>query len=454
MSGTQLIETGLRRGAQIGNYRIVAPLTGGGMGLVYVAEHVLLGRKVAVKVLRPEISHVPGAVQRFFNEARATTTIRHPGIVEIFDFGYTPERLAYIVMEWLTGVTLAEGLSRERFSLVSALVVMRRVASALAAAHAQGIVHRDLKPDNVFLVADPEGGGIPQVKLLDFGIAKLLDEGAASPRQTATGVVMGTPVYMSPEQCRAAPCDHRADLYAFGCVLFEMVAGRPPFLANNTGELLAAHLMQAPASLDDVIPGTPPALVALVARLLAKTPEARPRDAASVATELDRLIATVAPARLSAERATVLAPAGGTPYPDVFTSPPVAASLLRATVAAQVPPSPRRWSRIALALALGGAGVAVTATALLRPRPPRPEPALDRTAPPPPPVPAPVAVPAPPVDAGVPDAAVPDAAVADAGIPDAAVEPRRSRPKKQPAIIDLDGVERELGTSISGRVLN
>jgi serine/threonine-protein kinase len=240
--------------------------------------------------MRPEYTHQPDIVRRFFNEARATTAIRHPGIVEVYDFGYTDDAHAYIVMELLHGVTLADRLLCGRVPSGDALLLVRRIASALSAAHGCGVVHRDLKPDNIFLVPDPEGGTVDQLKLLDFGIAKLADTG--DPALTQTGLVIGTPLYMSPEQCRGAgACDHRSDLYSLGCVLFEMVAGRPPFTAEGTGEILAAHLMTTAPDVRQVDPSVPAAVANLIAHLLVKDPTARPGSAADVVSTCDRLLA-------------------------------------------------------------------------------------------------------------------------------------------------------------------
>jgi serine/threonine-protein kinase len=206
------------------------------MGVVYLARHVTLGRRAAIKVLRPALSSNQDIVSRFFNEARAVTAVRHPGIVEVFDFGFLEDRTAYIIMEYLEGESLAARLRRGRSTITVTLTIVRAIARALQAAHEQGIVHRDLKPDNVFLVPDSELPSGERVKLLDFGIAKLaFGDGNAS--HTTTGTVMGTPTYMSPEQCRGAgSVDHRADLYSLGCVAYEMLCGQPPFVADGPGD--------------------------------------------------------------------------------------------------------------------------------------------------------------------------------------------------------------------------
>ena len=226
----------------IGQYRVTGMIGRGGMGAVYAAEHSLLGRQAAIKVLLPDLSQKQDVVQRFFNEARAATAIRHPGIIEIYDFGWTPDGAAFIVMERLDGETLGRRASRVRLRWQAVLSIARQIAGALAAAHAKGIVHRDLKPDNVFLVPDPEVPGGERIKLLDFGIAKLAVDSTSSSNVTKTGAVMGTPTYMAPEQCRGVAVDHRADLYALGCVIYELCSGRPPFLGEGTGDVLAAHI--------------------------------------------------------------------------------------------------------------------------------------------------------------------------------------------------------------------
>ena len=273
----------------IGQYRVTGVIGQGGMGAVYAGEHVLLGRPAAIKVLLPELSRNQDMVMRFFNEARAATAIRHPGIVEIYDFGWSADGAAFIVMEHLEGETLARRLTRQRLGWQAALAIVRQIGGALSAAHAKGIVHRDLKPDNIFLVLDPEVPGGERIKLLDFGIAKLAGESAAGMNMTRTGAVMGTPTYMSPEQCRGVTADHRADLYALGCIAFELCGGRPPFVGEGAGDVLAAHIHVEPPSMAALGSHVPPEIERLVRQLLAKSPAERLQSAAELIRAIDAI---------------------------------------------------------------------------------------------------------------------------------------------------------------------
>ena len=210
-------------GAVLGNYQIVRKLGKGGMGVVYLGQHTLLGRQAAIKVLLPTLSTRPDIVNRFFNEARAVTLISDPGIVQVFDFGYHSDGSAFIVMEYLMEYLEGEPLDRRlarlgRLPAVESLRLCRQLAISLAAAHARRIIHRDLKPENIYLIHDPEVASGERTKILDFGIAKLSDE-HPDKLNTSTGMLMGTPAYMSPEQCRGLKdLDHRSDIYALGCV--------------------------------------------------------------------------------------------------------------------------------------------------------------------------------------------------------------------------------------------
>jgi eukaryotic-like serine/threonine-protein kinase len=277
-------------GTQVGAYRVLRRIGEGGMGSVWLAEHAMLGRRAAIKVLHPEYCARKEIVARFFNEARAATAITDPGIVQIFDFGHHTDGSAYIAMELLEGEALDRRLERTGSQAVGdALRIMRQVASTLGAAHAQGIVHRDLKPENIFIVPDPEVPGGERAKILDFGIAKLTGDTAPSVK-TQTSALMGTPTYMSPEQCRGAGgVDQRSDVYALGCVLFTLLTGQPPFVAEGLGTLIVMHMSYPPPAPSSLRAGLPPEVDALVLRCLAKDPAQRFASAADLARAIGML---------------------------------------------------------------------------------------------------------------------------------------------------------------------
>jgi serine/threonine-protein kinase len=276
-------------GSVVGSWKIEERLGEGGMGTVYAARHTVMGRRGAVKVLKGEMAKQTDTVQRFFNEARAAAAIENPGIVDVFDMGQTPDGTAYLVMELLDGESLAARLRRTRaMAPETAARLARQIAAALAAAHERGIVHRDLKPDNIFLVPDPETTAGERVKLLDFGIAKLHGELAADAPVTHTGALFGTPVYMSPEQCKGGVAvDHRADLYALGCILYQMLCGRVPFLAAGLGELLSMHMFEKPVPPRAAVASVPEALEGITLCLLEKDPAQRFASARAVCNALD-----------------------------------------------------------------------------------------------------------------------------------------------------------------------
>ena len=279
----------------IGPYRIVRLLGEGGMGAVYEARQEPLDRRVALKTLHPEYARNQEAVARFFNEAKVLSKLEHPSIVQVSDFGHTPDGIAYLVMEYLRGESLAHRLAglaelRERLPLIAALQFTWQVADILAVAHAQGIVHRDLKPDNLMLVADPVAPGGERVKILDFGIAKLTKSGDRIGVKTDTQAVMGTPMYMSPEQCAGAGgVDAKTDVYSLGCVLYEALAGRPPFVAEGAGQLIGMHLFQTPPPLSSFAPKVPTTIAELVHRLLTRDKAQRP-SMSETCDELGRIL--------------------------------------------------------------------------------------------------------------------------------------------------------------------
>ncbi len=281
-------------GQRYGSYRVVAPLGRGGIGEVYAAEHVLIGKQAAIKVLLPELSRSRESVGRFFHEARSAARIHDPGIVDVFDFGYDGEGNAFIAMELLQGETLGACLARARPGIPFICYVGRQIARVVAAAHAQHIVHRDLKPENVFLVRDPDLPFGSRVKVLDFGMAKVCIDGSSASGVfaivTQKGALMGTPLYMSPEQCQGtADIDARADVYSLGCVLYEMVCGRPPFVKGGLGMIIGSHIYEPVPKPSDLIPNVPPLLDAILLRALEKDPKRRQQSMPELADELARV---------------------------------------------------------------------------------------------------------------------------------------------------------------------
>lgn len=273
---------------RFGPYEPVRLLGEGSMGQVFLARHTLLGRQVALKVMRPEHARCRELVARFFQEARAVNEIDHEHIVEVFDFVEEPEAgLACCVMELLEGKSLGALLRGEPLPVQRACTIARQICEALDAAHRLGVVHRDLKPDNVFIT---ERLGHDFVKVLDFGVAKLLAPLGPSPAaQTMAGAIVGTPSYMAPEQAIGLPVDHRADIYSAGVVLYQMLSGHLPFEAQTFGQLSALLMTERPPPLGRVSASgehIPRRLRALVMRCLEKRPEDRPESMAELARGL------------------------------------------------------------------------------------------------------------------------------------------------------------------------
>ncbi len=259
-------------GELVGHYRVVSLIGRGSAGEVYVAEHDVIGTRVAIKALHAHISANPDHVRRFFNEAIAASRIRHAGTVKIFDAGWLPCDRAYLVMELLEGETLRCRIERVgQLPLAELSEIARQTANVLAATHRVGIVHRDLKPDNVMLVPDSELGSGERVKILDFGIAKVADT------EVTENGFMGTPDYMPPEQWHDSRLvDGRADAYSLGCVAFEMATGRVPFPSASIGAACRKHLTVSPPSVRELAPELPEEVDALISGLLRKRAEDRP----------------------------------------------------------------------------------------------------------------------------------------------------------------------------------
>ncbi|HEV8320308.1 MAG TPA: protein kinase [Myxococcota bacterium] len=309
-------------GKSFGNYRLTRQLGEGGMGTVYLGEHPLIGKKVALKVLHSDLARDEDIVARFFTEARAVCRIGHEHIVDIIDFGKTPE-WTYFVMEYLDGEALAATLQREgALPVARAVKIASQTASALSASHKLGIVHRDLKPENIFITK--RGSDVDFVKVLDFGIAKLTgDAASSSSHKTRAGVLLGTPYYMSPEQCEGRrEIDHRADVYSLGVIIYEMLTGEVPFGGDAIGQILAQHLTAKPSPPSKLKPGLPKALEAVVLRCLEKAPADRYANMDELATALDRAMATPTAGADGSAEAAGKSGAGraiaGTPPPEVL----------------------------------------------------------------------------------------------------------------------------------------
>ena len=305
----------IENGTMVGEYAIDGVLGEGGMGKVYSATHPIIAKRAAVKVLHPALSRNRESVERFVQEARSVNQIGHPNIVDIFAFGTLLDGRSYFVMEYLRGKSLRDRLRAGPLRLPETLALLDTVAQALEAAHEAGIVHRDLKPDNIFLVELK--GSAPQVKLLDFGIAKLLGNDAALTERTRTGNLMGTPAYISPEQARGYAVDHRTDIYAFGCLAFELVTGRLPYPSDNAADMIAQHLY---GDVPSARGHASPELDALLTAMMAKDAGARP----SLATAREVLRAQLArPAANLVTAPASAVPPMATPLPQRPARSPV-----------------------------------------------------------------------------------------------------------------------------------
>ena len=324
-------------GERFGNYEVTGAIGSGGMGAVYRAVHPEIGKVVAIKVMRPELARDTAAVARFFDEARAVNSIRHAGLVDIFDLGRRPDGVVFLVMEHLVGEDLGHLLAREgRLSPLRASAIVREVCASVGAAHRRGIIHRDLKPANLFVVTR---AGEEHVKVLDFGTAKLLNR-ATTDHHTTAGVVVGTVQYMSPEQARGDAIDEQSDVYSLGCILYELVTGTRPFIARNAMEALAKLATEEaePPSRRAPEAGIGKAVDALVLRAIAKKASERYADTEELAAALaaldDAELSASSPrAHEVAERVDGIAPTERAPVTPVPANPAMSTPL-------PSPPSP------------------------------------------------------------------------------------------------------------------
>jgi serine/threonine-protein kinase len=353
----QEVPTGLRQalrndpylGATIdGRYKVEAQLGEGGMGVVYRCTHTIIGKKVAMKVLRSDLARDAEVTERFLNEAKAASLIGNSHIIDISDFGQFADGATYFVMEFLAGTPLSKALEGGAAIPIPRIVhIARQLAEGLAAAHESGIVHRDLKPDNIFLIT--RGAEKDFVKILDFGIAKVSTTGEG--KLTRAGAVFGTPHYMSPEQAAGAPVDHRGDIYSLGVILYEMASGRVPFDADNFMGILTQHMYKAPVPMRALVPApadVPPGLEAIVLKSLSKRPEDRYQTMGELIADLDKLQSGQVPSAVN----EMMARSNGFNVPaDYFNKGQMPAPMPATPIEI---PQKSRWP-----LAAGLAGVAV-----------------------------------------------------------------------------------------------
>lgn len=270
-------------GDSIGHYKILEFLGEGGMGTVYRAEHIALQRVYAFKVLRTRvIERDPTSAQRFLREARTAARVRHPNIVDVVDFGYLGDGRPYFVMELLEGDSLADRVAHGALPPADVVTIARQLVAALGAAHERGVIHADVTPSNVLVVAGPE----PLVKLVDFGLAELAGEGL---HDETPEFVLGTPAYISPEQLRGLSPTDRSDQYGMGCVLFELLTGRPPYMDDDLRTLCMMHVSAPIPPIESPHGPLPPKLVEVVTTCLQKSPSQRFPSMRAIAAVLDEI---------------------------------------------------------------------------------------------------------------------------------------------------------------------
>lgn len=274
-------------------YRIEEEIGAGGMCLVYRATQTLIGKTVALKVLRPQLAVDQDIVRRFEQEATALGRLHHPHAINVFDFGFTPQGSPFLVMDFIEGQTLKEILRQEGPLPIARMnKLLGQICGALQAAHAEGIIHRDIKPDNILI---SEADGEDWVTVVDFGVAKIQEDINQRAALTGAGIIIGTPRYMSPEQSEGKTIDHRSDIYSLGVVLYEMLTGEAPFNDDSSTRLLIKHLTEMPPPLSEKRPDLPAEIEAIVMCTLAKDPDERPASALELSEAFEQAVAALAP---------------------------------------------------------------------------------------------------------------------------------------------------------------
>lgn len=355
-------------GRTLGGFQVVRRIGGGGMGQVYLARQLSLKRPVALKLLKADLLKNPTALKRFEAEAHAVAKLNHPNIVQVYEFG-EHDGLRYMALEYVEGRNLREYLARKGPPEPAvALSMMRQVLTGLARAHDQGLVHRDIKPENILVTKRVE------VKVTDFGLSRFFAPGEAL-NLTQSGVTLGTPLYLSPEQAQGKTVDHRSDLYSFGVTAYHLLAGEPPFRGSTAVEVALKHVTDRPPPLADLRPDLPPDLCGLVHKLMAKEPADRYQSAREVLRDLARVkegLAVGLPVRPP-----------GAPLPPTPSNPPAttlsgtvsgSAATLGFSGAIPAPPPPPQWGRWVVAVFLAVLAVAggVVGYAALHPPPTAP----------------------------------------------------------------------------------
>jgi eukaryotic-like serine/threonine-protein kinase len=346
----------------LGRYRLLGKLGAGGMGTVYLGEHTSIGKKFAIKVLGNEFAHRGDLVKRFLREAQAASLISQPNVVEISDFGDTPDGSVFFVMEFLDGEDLAAMLRREgRLPWPRVRHLIMQVCRALEAAHAAGVVHRDMKPDNCFRIS--RQGDPDFIKVLDFGIAKVESGDTAGKGLTQTGMIFGTPEYMSPEQAQGEKIDHRADIYAVGVIMYQLLCGEQPFTGPSFMAVLTKHMFDVPRAPSEVAPDAkiPPDAEAIVLKAMQKDRTYRFQSMSELIESIER-VGTGA-AAVDVVRESIVRPGGG---PTSF-----AARGTGSGTSPQLEPgefAPRRRKGLWVGLSLGAVVAAAVIGVVLSPK--------------------------------------------------------------------------------------